>query len=86
MFFRRIRSKPTTSQAERVRATGNRLAFRSGVLNEDRFPWEDDLIVATAEAHGEHRLGGSAPSVVLEASIVVESLSGLGLPVLELDE
>jgi hypothetical protein len=86
MFFRRTRSKPATSHAERVRATGNRLAFRSGVLNEDRFPWQDDLVAATAEARKEHRPSGSAPSVVLEASIVIESLSGLDVPVLELEE
>ena len=84
MFGRRKRLEQPARQVERVRAAGNRLASRSGWLVEDTFPWEDDLAVAAAEARREHRLGQAAPTVVLEPSIVIESLAALGIQVLEL--
>jgi hypothetical protein len=84
MFGRRDESRRAERPVRPGPGPGNRLASRSGELSEDTFPWEDDLVVAAAEARRERRLGQAAPSVVLEPSIVVESLAMLGVQVLQL--
>jgi hypothetical protein len=83
MFGRRDESRRAERPVQPGPGRGNRLASRSGELSEDTFPWEDDLVVAAAEARRERRLG-QAPSVLLEPSIVIESLAMLGVQVLQL--
>jgi hypothetical protein len=81
MFGRK--AQRATPKAGQATTRGNWLAPRTGELLEDTFPWEDELAVAAAEARREHR-SGDAPSVVLEPSVMIESLGVYGIEVLDL--
>jgi hypothetical protein len=80
----RSSARPAPASARRpAPAQGHRLPPRSGVLGEDSFPWEDDVLVLAAQARKEQR-PANLPSVVLEPSIAIAALSVYGVEVLDL--